>query len=51
MRITDSEAAQRAAERENEFSRRTQNNRLLNAAALAVMVYVTIIELVRHGVL
>lgn len=54
MHITDNEAANRMADRENritEYTRRKRWNVALNAATLGVMVYVAVIELIRHGVL
>lgn len=51
MHLTDNEAAQRAADYENrlrELARRKRNNTLLNVAALAVMVYVAVVELIKH---
>ncbi|MHA6903172.1 hypothetical protein ACKZDW_04165 (plasmid) [Ralstonia syzygii subsp. celebesensis] len=54
MHLSDNDAAQRAADRENrvtEYMRRKRWNVALNAAALAVMVYVAVVELIKHGVL
>ena len=54
MHLTDDQAAQRVAARENrqaELARRKRNNMLMNIAALGVMVYVAVVELIRHGVL
>ena len=54
MHLTDDQAAQRVADRENrqaELARRKRNNMLMNIAALGVMVYVAVVELIRHGVL
>ncbi|MGA4275616.1 hypothetical protein ACI2VH_02730 [Ralstonia nicotianae] len=54
MCMTPEEAALRQADRENrqeELARRKRANMLLNVAALAVMVYVAAVELIRHGVL
>ncbi|WP_369952344.1 hypothetical protein [Ralstonia syzygii] len=54
MHLSDNEAAMRQADRENrvtEYTRRKRWNVALNAAALAVMVYVAVSELIKHGVL
>lgn len=54
MHLNDTQAAQRVADRENrvtEYTRRKRWNVALNAAALAVMVYVAVVELIRYGVL
>lgn len=41
MHLTDTEAAQRAADRENEYERRARNNRRLNAAVLLLIAAAT----------
>ena len=55
VRVSDTEAAQRVADNENrinaEYMRRKRWNVALNAAALGLMVYVAVVELIRHGVL
>lgn len=38
MHLTDNQAAERAADRENEFTRRSRNNRILNAVVVGVIV-------------
>ncbi|QMV32446.1 hypothetical protein 8G_00052 [Ralstonia phage Hyacinthe] len=53
MHLTDNEAACRQAERENrllEYARRKRWNAALNAAALGVMVYVAVVEIICHWV-
>ncbi|MGA3803734.1 hypothetical protein ACI2VP_05035 [Ralstonia nicotianae] len=49
--MTPEEAALRQADHENrqeELARRKRNNTLLNVAALAVMVYVAVVEIIKH---
>lgn len=58
MHLTDKEAAQRQADRENrlmEYARRKRNNLLVNIAVAGVVFYVIAAEafayLIKHGVL
>lgn len=48
MHLTDNEAAIRAADRENQYSRRKHNNRILNAVVAGLMVVAAIYYLVPH---
>ncbi|WP_433867026.1 hypothetical protein [Ralstonia wenshanensis] len=41
MHLTDNEAAMRAADRENAFTRKARNNRRLNAAVLLLIAAAT----------
>lgn len=41
MRVSDNEAAQRVADRENRFTRQARNNRRLNAAVLLLIAAAT----------
>ncbi len=49
MHLTDNEAAERAAERENKFARRARNNQILNGVVLAAMVCMAALYLIPHG--
>ena len=48
MHLTDNEAAIRAAERENEYSRRARNNRRLNAVVLLLMAASAAVYFIPH---
>ncbi|ENZ79590.1 MULTISPECIES: hypothetical protein [Ralstonia] len=49
MQLTDNQAAERQADRENEFSRRAKNNRILNAVTLGAIVCMAVLYLIPHG--
>lgn len=48
MHLTDNEAAERAADRENEYARRNRNNQRLNAVVLGVMAIAVVYYLFPH---
>lgn len=52
MHLTNQEAARRAADRENrleELARRTRNNRILNAVAIATVACMLALYMIPHG--
>lgn len=48
MHLTDEQAATRAADRENRFTRQARNNQRLNAVVLGVMVVAAVYYLMPH---
>jgi len=49
MHITDQQAAERAADHENEYSRRRRNNRILNAVAISTVLCFVALYAIQHG--